>query len=49
MMSESEEVHERTMELRDEFELVDASLKRNMLLQKQLFYFNNDICSTPLL
>ena len=26
------------MELRDEFELVDASLKRNMLLRKQLFY-----------
>ena len=26
------------MELRDEFELVDALLKRNMLLRKQLFY-----------
>ena len=38
-MSESEEVHERTLKLRDEFELlVDASLKRNMLRRKHLFY-----------
>ena len=39
MSSESEEVHERTLKLRDEFELlVDASLKRNMLRRKHLFY-----------
>ena len=32
VMPESEEMHKRTMKLRDEFELlVDASLKRNML------------------
>jgi hypothetical protein len=38
-MPGSEEMQKRTMKLRDEFELlVDASLKRNMLRRKHIFY-----------